>query len=243
MPVYNRSILIEETIKGLFKDISKEMIITIIVVLIFLYSIRGSFIILFFMLLSTLVGLFIFNLSVINSNLMSLGGVILAIGTMIDAAIVIIENYYRTKNNYLLLNTYLTKTYPQFLYSLFLKIDHKRINNTLTELAMHISFKQVGFPIFNALLIVALSFVPFMFIQGQTGKLFSPLVITKTLLMLIGSVLSILVVIPAIKILIPIANKPLLKIKEEIINIIFEKIYEIIFKIIMKLWIIFIILP
>jgi Cu(I)/Ag(I) efflux system membrane protein CusA/SilA len=73
------------------------MIITIAVVLIFLYSIRGSVIILFFILFSTLIGLFIFNLMGINSNLMSLGGVILAIGTMIDAAIVIIENYYRIK--------------------------------------------------------------------------------------------------------------------------------------------------
>jgi len=243
IPVYDRSILIEETIKGLFKDITKEMIITIIVVLIFLYSIRGSFIILFFMLLSTLVSLFIFNLSGINSNLMSLGGVILAIGTMIDASIVIIENYHRTKNNYLLLNTYLTKIYPQFLYSLFLKIDYKKINNKLTELGIYTSFKQVGFPIFNALLIVALSFVPFMFIQGQTGKLFSPLVITKTLLMLIGAILSILIVIPATKILLPLTNKSLLKIKEETVNIIFEKIYEIIFKIVMKLWIIFIIFP
>lgn len=119
IPVYDRSILIEETIKGLFKDITKEMIITIIVVLFFLYSIKGSVIILFFMLLCTFLGLFVFNLSGINSDLMSLGGVILAIGTMIDAAIVIIENYYRTKNNYLFLNTHLTKIYPQFLYSLF----------------------------------------------------------------------------------------------------------------------------
>jgi Cu(I)/Ag(I) efflux system membrane protein CusA/SilA len=63
IPVYDRSILIEETIKGLFKDITKEMIITIAVVLIFLYSIRGSVIILFFILFSTLIGLFIFNLN------------------------------------------------------------------------------------------------------------------------------------------------------------------------------------
>jgi Cu(I)/Ag(I) efflux system membrane protein CusA/SilA len=135
IPVYDRSILIEETIKGLFKDITKEMIITIAVVLIFLYSIRGSVIISFFILFSTLIGLFIFNLMGINSNLMSLGGVILAIGTMIDAAIVIIENYYRTKNNYLLLNTYLVKLYPIFLYNIFLKTDYKRSNNILTFLS------------------------------------------------------------------------------------------------------------
>lgn len=243
IPVYDRSILIEETIKGLFKDIIKEMIITIIVVSIFLYSLRGSLIILYFMLFSTVIGLYIFNFSGINSNIMSLGGVMLAIGTMIDAGIVITENYYRNKNNYLLINTYLTKIYPQFIYNIFLKTDYKKINSSLNLLALDVSFKEVGIPIFNALLIVALSFLPFMFLHGQTGKLFSPLVITKTLLMLIGALFSIFLVIPLIKIISPITNKFILKIKEELINIIFEKIYEIIFKIVMKLWVVFAVIP
>ncbi len=243
IPVYDRSILIEETIKGLFKDITKEMIITIIVVSIFLYSLRGSFIILYFMLFSTLVGLYIFNFSGINSNIMSLGGVMLAIGTMIDAAIVITENYYRIKNNYLILNTYLIKASPQFMYNIFLKFDYKKVNKTLSLLAIESSFKEVGIPIFNALLIVALSFLPFMFLHGQTGKLFSPLVITKTLLMLIGALFSIFLVLPLIKTILPITNRFVLKIKEELINIVFEKLYEIIFKIVMKLWIIFTIIP
>ena len=243
IPVYDRSILIEETIKGLFKDIAKEMLITIIVVIIFLHSLRSSMIILYFMLFCTLIGIFIFNLSGINSNIMSLGGVMLAIGTMIDAGIVIIENYHRNKTNYLFLYNQLIKIYPEFIYNLFIKKDYKKPNNTLTLLALDSSVKQVGIPIFNALLIVALSFVPFMFLHGQTGKLFSPLVITKTLLMLIGSIFSIFLIIPLIPTIYSIKNQIISKLHTDLINLIFEKAYEMIFKLVMKLWLLFILFP
>jgi Cu(I)/Ag(I) efflux system membrane protein CusA/SilA len=82
-----------------------------------------------------------------------------------------------------------------------------------------------------------------MFIQGQTGKLFSPLVINKTLLMLIGAILTLIVIIPTIKTFLPIYNNFLLKNKEEIVNIVFEKIYETIFKMVMRFWGIFILIP
>ncbi len=99
----------------------------------------------------------------VNSNIMSLGGIAIAIGTMVDAGIVLVEAFSRKRE------------------------EGKALKTAIVE-----SVSEVGKPIFFALLVVAVSFVPMLALKGQAGRLFEPLVITKTLAMLVASFLTIL---------------------------------------------------
>ena len=220
IPVYDRSFIIEESIKGLIKDISKELLITIIVVIVFILDFKLSIIICYLIILGVLLTIFVFNSIGITSNIMSLGGLILSVGAMIDAGIVINENYHRKLEGYQKIMNSNLKIYSNFLTNRF--IDLQKIKKIFLENTL----REVGFPIFVALLIVALSFVPFLYLSGQVGKLFYPLVITKTIAMLIGSILSILLVIPFLHLfgiwkVIPELKNP--------INYLLEKTYSIIF--------------
>lgn len=163
IPVYDRSLLIERAISHLWKVLLEESVIVILVISLFLLNLGLSVSLIIFIILS-LLGTFVFmNFLGINSNIMSLGGIAIAIGTMVDAGIVLVEAYSRKRE------------------------EGKGITEAILE-----SSEEVGRPILFALLVVAVSFLPMLALKGQAGKLFSPLVITKTLAMVVASLLSVI---------------------------------------------------
>ncbi len=164
LPVYDRSELIQKAIKHLWRVLLEESLVVVLVVAIFLLNIFQSLAIIVFLVLSLLGTFILMNHLGVNSNIMSLGGIAIAIGTMVDAGIVLIEAFSRKRE------------------------EGKDIKTAIVE-----STAEVGKPIFFALLVVAISFVPMLALKGQAGRLFGPLVLTKTLAMLVASVLSLLV--------------------------------------------------
>ncbi|MFN7066090.1 MAG: efflux RND transporter permease subunit, partial [Aquificaceae bacterium] len=163
-PVYDRSELIEKAIKHLWRVLIEESVVVVLVVGIFLLSLTLSFTIIVFLILSLLGTFILMNHLGINSNIMSLGGIAIAIGTMVDAGIVLVEAFSRKRE------------------------EGKDIKTAIVEAS-----SEVGKPIFFALLVVAVSFVPMLALKGQAGRLFGPLVLTKTFAMVVASFLSFIV--------------------------------------------------
>ncbi len=163
--VYDRSELIERAIDNLKSKLIEETIVVLLVVGIFLFHIQSALVIIIFLIISLLTTFITMNHLGITSNIMSLGGIAIAIGTMVDAAIVLVENV------------------------------HKRLERgeDLYNAIVH-SARDVGKPIFLALLIVTVSFVPMFALEGQAGRLFKPLVATKTLSMLVAAIISVFIV-------------------------------------------------
>ena len=165
---YDRSRLIESAVDNLKHKLIQESIVVLAIVGLFLFHVQSALVIIIFLIVSILTTFIAMNHLGITSNIMSLGGIAIAIGTMVDAAIVLVENIHRR----------LEEGHP------------------LKE-AIILSAQDVGKPIFFALLIVTVSFVPLFALKGQAGRLFSPLVATKTLSMLFASIISV-VVVPAL---------------------------------------------
>ncbi|MEJ5172179.1 MAG: CusA/CzcA family heavy metal efflux RND transporter [Hydrogenothermaceae bacterium] len=165
VPVYDRSDLIDRSINYLKKVIVEESVVVILIITFFLSSFLLGFVVVIFLVLSLLVTFIVIWFSGITSNIMSLAGIVIAIGTMVDACIVIVENFTK-----------------------------KREEGIPLKEAVIDSSKEVIRPIFFALLIVAVSFIPMFFLKGQAGKLFTPLVFTKTVSMLIASLLTFLLI-------------------------------------------------
>jgi len=164
VPVYDRSGLIQKAIKHLWRVLIEESIVVVLVIGIFLFSITQSLVLIIFLALSLLGTFILMNHTGINSNIMSLGGIAIAIGTMVDAGIVLVEAFSRKRE------------------------EGKDLKTAILE-----SSSEVGKPIFFALLVVAVSFLPMLALKGQAGRLFGPLVLTKTFAMLVASLLSLLV--------------------------------------------------
>ncbi len=171
--VYDRSELIQKAISSLIKTLIEESLIVLIVSLIFLLHLRSALVIIITLPLCVLFSFLLMYVFNIESTIMSLGGIAIAIGAMVDAAIVMIENAHKN----LSLNSYNTSMPSQQRHDIIIK-----------------SAKQVASPIFFALMIVVVSFLPIFALSGQEEKLFSPLAYTKTFAMLIGAVLSITIV-------------------------------------------------
>lgn len=159
---YDRSDLIDRAINHLWKVLIEESVIVIVVVGIFLYSIGLSVSIVIFLVLSLLLTFIVMKLSGTVSNIMSLGGIAIAIGTMVDTCIVLAESYSRKRE------------------------EAKDLKTAIVE-----AMEDVGKPLFLALLIVGISFLPMLALKGQAGKLFGPLVITKTYAIFIAAILTI----------------------------------------------------
>lgn len=165
-PVYDRSIFIKDAIDNLIHTISEESISVLIICMLFLFHFRSALIIIITIPLCLAISVLLMRLFDVESNIMSLCGFAIAIGTMIDAAIVMVENAFK-------------------------HLEKK--DGTHKELVYN-SAKQVGPPIFFALMIVVISFLPIFSFNGQEYKLFAPLAITKTFAMVAGALISITVV-------------------------------------------------
>ncbi|WP_200762123.1 efflux RND transporter permease subunit [Nitrosophilus alvini] len=165
--VYDRSSLIEKAIDTLKKTLTEESIIVLIIISAFLLHLRSALVIIITLPLTILLTLGLMAFLGIESNIMSLGGIAIAVGAMVDASIVMVENVHK----------HLAKN-PD--------ADQKSI---IINAA-----KQVGRPVFFALILIVVSFLPIFALSGQEGKLFIPMAYTKTFAMTIGALLSILLV-------------------------------------------------
>ncbi|PSU34173.1 efflux RND transporter permease subunit [Photobacterium lutimaris] len=166
---YDRSGLIDSAVDNLSNTLIKEFVVVTLVCALFLFHIRSSLVILISLPLGILSAFIIMQWQGINANIMSLGGIGIAIGAMVDGAIVMIENVHK----HLERNTDTNK-------------DRWEI---ITEAA-----EEVGTPLFFSLLIITLSFVPVFALEGQEGKMFAPLAFTKSYAMAAAAGLAITLV-------------------------------------------------
>ena len=166
---YDRASLIERAIDTLKQKLTEEIIAVIIVCFLFLYHFRSSLIVVISLPLSILIAFITMSMQGINANIMSLGGIAIAIGVMVDAAIVMIENAHK----------HLEKIKP----------TEETRWNVIKEAAI-----EVGPALYFSLLIITLSFVPVFTLQAQEGKLFAPLAFTKTYAMAASAFVSITLV-------------------------------------------------
>jgi copper/silver efflux system protein len=154
---YDRSELILAAVDNLKSKLIEELIVVALVCLVFLFHLRSAFVAIVSLPLGILIAFIIMNAQGINANIMSLGGIAIAIGTMVDAAIVMIENAHK----------HLERAGPN--------LSPERHWQVIGEAAT-----EVGPALFFSLLIVTVSFLPVFALESQEGRLFSPLAFTKT---------------------------------------------------------------
>ena len=166
--VYDRSGLILRAIHNLKRTLIEESIIVALVCIVFLLHFRSALVGIITLPLGVLISFIIMERQGINANIMSLGGIAIAVGAMVDAAIVMIENVHK-------------------------HIEHEGGNKPHWQLVLDAS-KEVGPALFFSLLIIAVSFLPVFTLEAQEGRLFRPLAFTKTYAMLGASLLSVTIV-------------------------------------------------
>jgi copper/silver efflux system protein len=174
-PFYDRSDLISRTIDALKHSLTEEIILVTLVIIIFLFNFRSILIVVLPLPLSILVSFILMNHFGISSNIMSLSGIAIAIGVLVDAGIVMVENVIRHCEQ-------------------AEKKKGSQLNSAeIFEVTLEAT-KQVGRPIFFAVVIIILAFVPVFALSGQEGKLFHPLAFTKTFAMIGAAILAITLV-------------------------------------------------
>ena len=166
---YDRSTLINSAVENLWKKLAEEFIVVAIVCALFLFHVRSSLVIALSLPVGILSAFIVMHWQGINANIMSLGGIAIAIGAMVDGAIVMIENVHK----------HIEKT----------PITDKNRWEVIAR-----SAQEVGPPLFFSLLIITLSFVPVFALEGQSGKMFAPLAFTKTYAMAASAGLAITLV-------------------------------------------------
>ena len=165
LTVYDRSTLIHRAIKTLKETLIEECIIVAFICVIFLLHVRSALAAIVTLPIGVLMAFIVMHQQGLNSNIMSLGGIAIAIGAMIDGALVMVENAHR----------HLEQSKGQK--------DHWQI--------IYEAAAEVGPSIFISLLIITVSFLPVFTLQAQEGRLFAPLAFTKTYAMAAGAILSI----------------------------------------------------
>jgi len=166
---YDRSTLIQRAVDNLNRKLIDEFIVVALVCFVFLYHLRSGLIVVIVTPIAVLSAFIVMRLQGINANIMSLGGIAIAVGTLVDAAIVMIENVHR-------------------------KLEHGVPDEQRRLEAVFEGCREVGPPLFFSLMIVALSFLPVFTLEAQEGRMFAPLAYTKTYAMVSASVLSITLV-------------------------------------------------
>jgi Cu(I)/Ag(I) efflux system membrane protein CusA/SilA len=173
---YDRSGLIERSVRHLAEKLVEEFIVVALVCLAFLFHLRSSLVAIVTLPLGILAAFIVMYYQGVNANIMSLGGIAIAIGAMVDAAVVMIENAHKKIEAW-------ENAHPRE------KLSGETRWNVIAEGAT-----EVGPALFFSLLIITLSFVPVFALQAQEGKLFSPLAYTKTYAMAAAAALSVTLV-------------------------------------------------
>lgn len=167
--VYDRSSLINRAIDTLSEKLIEEFIVVSIVCIIFLLHFSSSLVIIITLPLGILSAFIIMNLQGLNANIMSLGGIAIAVGAMVDAAIVMIESLHK-------------------------RMEKEEITRENRWRLVLEATRDVGPALFFSLLIITVSFMPVFALEAQEGRLFKPLAFTKTYSMAAAAILSITVV-------------------------------------------------
>jgi copper/silver efflux system protein len=171
---YDRSDLIDRAIGTLKRALTEESLVVSLVVILFLLHFQSALVIILTLPIAVLIAFITMKLLGVTSNIMSLGGIAIAIGVLVDAGVIMVENCYR----------HLSELTPEE--------RHKRRLDVIIR-----SAKQVGRAIFFSMAIIILSFVPVFLLEGQEGKLFHPLAFTKTFSMM-GSAMIAITLVPVL---------------------------------------------
>ncbi|NIO16042.1 MAG: CusA/CzcA family heavy metal efflux RND transporter [Deltaproteobacteria bacterium] len=163
-PVYDRSDLIVRAVKNLRDKLIEESAVVALVSIIFLLHFRSALVAIITLPLAILVSFIIMFYQGINANIMSLGGIAIAIGAMVDAAIIMVENMHKHQEHF----------------------PDKNVWTNVLE-----STKEVGPALFYSLLVITVSFLPVFSLEAQEGRLFKPLAFTKTYAMAAAAFLAI----------------------------------------------------
>ncbi|WP_447830298.1 efflux RND transporter permease subunit [Aeromonas salmonicida] len=167
--VYDRSDLIQRAIDNLSGKLLEEFAVVVLVCVAFLFHLRSSLVVVITLPIAILVAFIVMHLQGINANIMSLGGIAIAIGAMVDGAIVMIENVHKHMEREVLTD--------------------KNRWRIITEASI-----EVGPAIFFSLLIITMSFLPVFALEAQEGRMFHPLAYTKTYAMAAAAALAITLV-------------------------------------------------
>lgn len=167
--VYDRSSLINRAVDTLQEKLIEEFIVVSIVCMVFLMHFRSSLVIILSLPLGILSAFIVLNLQGLNANIMSLGGIAIAVGAMVDAAIVMIEALHK-------------------------RMEKEVITNENRWRIVQEATTEVGPALFFSLLIITVSFMPVFALEAQEGRLFKPLAFTKTYAMAAAAILSVTVV-------------------------------------------------
>ncbi|HJN43919.1 MAG: CusA/CzcA family heavy metal efflux RND transporter [Vicinamibacterales bacterium] len=173
VPTYDRSTLIRDAIGNLGRTLVEEAVVVSAVIVLFLFHFRSALIPILVLPIAIVASFVPMYYLGVSANIMSLGGIALAIGVLVDAAIVMVENAYRRVSEDDDPNGWRPERQRQIV------VDAAR---------------QVGRPIFFSLAIIIISFVPVFLLEAQEGRMFRPLAFTKTFVMVFASVLSITLV-------------------------------------------------
>jgi len=166
---YDRSTLINRAVTTLIEKLIEEFLVVALVCALFLFHLRSALVVVLSLPVGILAAVIVMNSQGINANIMSLGGIAIAIGAMVDATIVMIENFHKHMEGE--------------------EITSANRWQIVTKTAV-----EVGPPLFFSLLIITFSFVPIFALEAQEGRLFHPLAFTKTYAMAASAVLSITLV-------------------------------------------------
>ncbi len=175
VPTYDRSDLIKRAVDNLQHKLLEESIVVAIIIILFLLHVRSAMVAIIALPIGILIAFIIMKWQGINANIMSLGGIAVAIGTMVDGAIVMIENAHKQLE----------------------KKAQEKGRELLSQerwQAIAQASRQVGPALFFSLLIITVSFLPVFTLQAQEGRLFSPLAYTKTYAMAAAALLAVVLV-------------------------------------------------
>lgn len=175
VPVYDRGDLIERAVDSLNTSLLQELVIVSLVVIMFLLHVRSAIVAIITLPLGILMAFIVMRLQGLNANIMSLGGIAITIGTMVDGAIVMVENAHSR---------------------LAEALEKKGSDLTIDERWETIgdSCREVGPALFFSLLVITVSFLPIFTMQAQEGRLFSPLAFTATYAMAASAILAVTLV-------------------------------------------------
>lgn len=166
---YDRSKLISAAVENLYEKLIEEFLVVVVICALFLFHLRSSLVVMVSLPIGILVAFVVMYQQGINANIMSLGGIAIAIGAMVDGAIVMIENVHK-------------------------HMERTELTAQNRWQVIGAASREVGPPLFFSLLIVTMSFLPVFALEAQEGKLFSPLAFTKTYAMAASAGLAITLV-------------------------------------------------
>jgi Cu(I)/Ag(I) efflux system membrane protein CusA/SilA len=176
VPTYDRSSLIERAIRNLRDKLIEEFTVVAVVCAVFLFHLRSSFVAIVTLPLGVLISFIVMHYQGVNANIMSLGGIAIAVGAMVDAAVVMIENAHKHIEAW--------------------RHEHpgEALKGPEQWRVVGDAAVQVGPALFFSLLVITLSFIPVFSLEAQEGRLFSPLAFTKTYAMAAAAGLSVTLV-------------------------------------------------